>query len=1181
MGGKKTKIKYSRFIFWGLGVLVFPATLMGMRDSAQFHPSTQPVISPSLDKITAALRTVSGQCLNLEQKSNLNNSAKKNRIVSPAYSPSKIDAGLLKSPSGSEVRFNHQNGSAKFIRLRSSLGRGETAGLIGRSTLPRQTALACLHENRDLLKVQNAYDEFAPKREFTDALGSTHVKYQQRVKGLNVWGKEVIVHVDRGGTAYLIEGNSEPTPQIDTTPVLIAAEAEAKVSQDMGGLATGLKSELLVHADRLGITRLAYSVQATCGLELWRYFIDARTGMILEKYNDTWFESVSGSGTDLKGQSQNFQAWKQDGSFYLIDTSLPMYVRNPALPGNMGQGNAAVLDLKNQESENYTSAEVVRSASPAAGWDPSGVSVLCNLKVVCNYYKNTLNRNSVDNQSRNAVTAVHVGRNYENAFWQSDVQMIFLGDGGNTLYSLGRGLDVLAHEFTHGVIQYTANLEYKYQSGALNEAFADIFACMIDRGNWTLGEDVLKVSPGFLRSLSNPHEGLSRLPASMNEYRNLALSDDNGGVHTNCSIPGRACYLAAEGLTKEGTGTSIGREKTEQIFYRALVQHMTRQSDFSDCRRATVQSAEELYGTNSVAAASIKTAWDIVGVSEGGTGGNGGGGGGTPNTGSDNLIFLFYMSNLPFLGLKFTDGTEYFVSRNPVATARPVVIRNGQAVLYVDIYNNLRMASLSPNNTFDQSITTEGFVRSICGSADGRYFAFTTTACDSKLYLLDTLDTTGKGNRVLDLSWPNDGGTHTTTLRFADVIHFDPAGTKIIFDALSEMTVNGTTTQAWNIGAIEIASGKISSLIPSQPEGLNVGNPAPANLTDGILAFDMVDTATKTSRTMAMNINTGQSGLIAEEKISQNFGWPVFLGDDASVAVQYRNNIVRVPLVTQNDGTVVGDFASNEVVRNSSFFPQFYRPVSGINSGKIRIDPASLTFDDSLVGQPVVKELKITNVGSVPLKIDHFEITDPVDYSLAGQAGSLDPNGSLILNVTFNPITLGGKLAVLTVRSDDPEYPAMEVQVMGRGVEILGPTPTPSGEANPTPIPSPESTSSEAGPLPQPFGGGCFIATAAYGSYMAQDVIVLRQFRDHYLLTNGPGRSFVKYYYRYSPPIANFIAPHPVLRAIVRALLTPLVVGINHPLMMVGLVLLLIALAVSYRLCRREGSIITSAFGKS
>jgi bacillolysin len=462
------------------------------------------------------------------------------------------------------------------------------------------------------LKVSDPFEEFDQKQEIPDSLGLKHIKLQQFYKGISVWGKEMIVHLDKEDTVYLIEGRITPTPDTDISPRISKYEAMDVVIRDFEETPSFSDPELVIHVDGIGIKRLAYHIEVHLGYQQWQYFIDAKTGVVIEKYNDTKTESVPASGVDLFGQTRNFHAWQYNGTYYMIDTSLPVHTQDPSIPNeDFGAGNVVIIKSNNRNIPSNNPDDIkpdisyldwVTSSYSNSGWDSTGISALYNLYLAENYFKNTFNRNSYDDKGSSIVGSIHVGDKWLNACWDGNNSKIFFGDETTMFKPFAKALDIISHEFTHAVTQYTANLKYETQSGALNEAFSDIFGCMVDRDDWLMGEDITKVSPGFLRSLINPHEGaegqLSGLihPATMDEYQILPNdgtgNHDNGGVHVNSTIPARTAYLVAEGLTQEGSGTSIGRNKTEQIYYRALSQHLTAESDFYQARLATIQSAE-------------------------------------------------------------------------------------------------------------------------------------------------------------------------------------------------------------------------------------------------------------------------------------------------------------------------------------------------------------------------------------------------------------------------------------------------------------------------------------------------------------------------------------------------------------------------------------------------------------
>jgi Zn-dependent metalloprotease len=914
-------------------------------------------------------------------------------------------------------------------RLRA-LGRGPAV------LKPRDVALACLHAYRQYFKIQDPFAEFVVTHEFTDELGLTHVRLRQVHRGLPVWGKELYVHLDRGGAVYLVEGRTVPTPEIPVSPALTPdAAREAAVAAAGRELVSEVSDpELVVYAERGAERRLVYHLELYRGWERWQYFVDARTGEVVERYRDVWEDAVPASGQDLFGVRRAFSAWREGGSYYLIDTSLPMHARDPSVAaGNIGEGNLVVLDAMHQDPERLKRARFVGSSAADRGWDPAAVTLVHALRTTYDYYYRTFGRNSIDGKGMNVIGLVHVGQNWENACWTG--KYMFFGDGGSTFDSLAKALDVVAHEMQHGVTQYTARLEYKFQSGALNEAFSDIFACMVDREDWLMGEDVVRVPPGCLRNLINPHQGLAPLPAHMSEYRSLPLEEDNGGVHINCTIPARAAYLMAEGLSREGLGAAIGREKTEKIFWRALTTHLTAQSDFLACRRATLQAAEELFGAGAAEVQAVRAAWDAVGVVEAGGGGAPGGGGEAPPVpGGDNLLFIFYDEwDTPYLGFRTPDGREYYVSEWPVSETRPVVVGDGKLVLFVDAFGDLRVASLDPRDTYEERLTEGGIARTIAGSADGRYFAFTTGEFDDKIYVIDLTAPEEEAVREYRVYLPSDAPVRPA-VEYADVIDFDLTGRRIVFDVLCRLDLPRGSYEYWSMGMLDLASGQIYTVLPPQPQGVHVGNPAPGNTRGWLLAADVYEEGQNRWRTILVDLRTGKTGLVAEAAAPQApFGRPSLNGDDTAVAVQYNHDIVRVPVV-ERDGVLAGNFEARRTLVRTAYYPRFYRVGARQVKPVLQVSSASVDFGSVTVGQRKEAKITVTNAGNYHLTLQGFVLSDEQNFAHSGVHTVLAPGVGVEVAVVFAPRAAGAKGATLTVLSDDPERPRVEVFLAGEGI---------------------------------------------------------------------------------------------------------------------------------------------------
>jgi Zn-dependent metalloprotease len=238
-------------------------------------------------------------------------------------------------------------------------------------------------------------------------------------------------------------------------------------------------------------------------------------------------------------------------------------------------------------------------------------------------------RNSLDGKGMHLDSTVHYQVGYDNAFWNGS-QMVY-GDGDEDLPPAERLFnrftictDVIAHELTHGITQFTANLVYLNQPGALNESFSDVFGSLAQQrsrgqtarnADWIIGKGLLttNVNGVGLRSMKEPGTayndpvlGKDPQPGTMQGYVNT--TSDNGGVHINSGIPNHAFYLTAYELD------GYAWEKAGRIWYVTLRDRIGANTNFQEAANLTFKVAGELYGQNSLEQQAVGKGWAGVGI---------------------------------------------------------------------------------------------------------------------------------------------------------------------------------------------------------------------------------------------------------------------------------------------------------------------------------------------------------------------------------------------------------------------------------------------------------------------------------------------------------------------------------------------------------------------------------------
>lgn len=447
--------------------------------------------------------------------------------------------------------------------------------------------------------------------------GMTYYRYDQVYNDIKVYNQNIIVSVDKNKKISSFSGYFIPNINVDTNPQKNKDEVQKIVSDDLGTNSNIINCELNILADDEE-QLLIYVISGYSDSKSLEYIVNANTGEIIDKISPLYEAenySYTGEGIDNKAFTINLEKIHDNSNntdiYKFYDDSRKISVTDCR---ECDIVSTTIFDLVFEHKS--INANIVNNkieiAKANTDFAKAAISSMGNFAKIYDYYKNVLNRNSYDNKGSKIV--VNLGfidgkdGSFENAAWSNLTNKMYIGRWKSKY--LSASLDVLAHEFTHGVISYTSHFastakksdkNKAFETGALNEGYSDIMGNLIEGKNWTIAE-----SNETLRSASEPEKynypsvkgGEYYYPDGYLNGRTIeqylkdrkieSITDlDKGGVHDNSNVVSHAAYLMYD------AGAFDSREQMAKVWYNSLFL-LSSYSNFEDCALAVIKTAQNM-----------------------------------------------------------------------------------------------------------------------------------------------------------------------------------------------------------------------------------------------------------------------------------------------------------------------------------------------------------------------------------------------------------------------------------------------------------------------------------------------------------------------------------------------------------------------------------------------------------
>ncbi|MGE0811828.1 MAG: M4 family metallopeptidase [Vicinamibacterales bacterium] len=484
--------------------------------------------------------------------------------------------------------------------------------------------------------------------------GHRHERLQQYHLGLRIVGGSIVRQTAKGVVTSLL-GQVYDTAGVTSARAARSRDAVAAQIRDGGESLLGDPVLVFLGLED-GSVALAYEVHARrSAFDARTVYIDATTGAERRSLPLVKDQGAVGEGLGVLGDRKKVATRLVGGAYYAEDLLRPPQLwtidfrSNRQRLDDVADGDPVVQSDLASDSDNVWTDPVAVDAHVYLGWTYDFIFKRLGARGLDNGDApmfGTINVYSPQ-QCVSPLPANEFGILCVNAFWLGPPfgpgghGMMVFGNGippnffltatGQTVGPLAGALDVVAHELTHGVTDYTSGLEYQGESGALNESFSDMMGVAAEfyfqpRGSNLMQADYLIAEDAFKALRPGSRSGLRSMqsPTQFGDPDHYSLRYagplDNGGVHVNSGIPNHAFYLAIEGGAHRVSGLSVtgvgaaNREQIERVFFRAFTQMLPVRATFSQARAATIQSARDLYPSTASVERAVTDAWTAVGV---------------------------------------------------------------------------------------------------------------------------------------------------------------------------------------------------------------------------------------------------------------------------------------------------------------------------------------------------------------------------------------------------------------------------------------------------------------------------------------------------------------------------------------------------------------------------------------